>query len=327
MKHILRLALVLALTFTGLWALARQQLLAAAEAFLADQQAQGGGGRVSAGLSPMELDLSLTDLVLIDPATGTRISSPEIAVAALSYQPWQISAHSASAQIQAAQRITWTADQARTELLITPSLDLALQQIRVDGKGWHFASDGGWAIGFKDVSATVNRLAAVNSYSLEGRIDQLAPDPAFSRALSPIGLDSPAKELTVDAVLVFDRPIDRHLGSGGPELTAIHLGSVRLIWGEMALLATGKLTADAEGLAEGDITLDIVRPKEFLALAVAMGVLSAEQAGLLQKGLTAYADPLRPDAARVPFTLTGGLIKLGPFPIGPALRLNGFQRQ
>jgi hypothetical protein len=319
---------VMGLGFTGLWALARHQMLAAANGFVAEQAALGGGGRVSAGLSPAHLDLTIQDLAIPDPDTGSRLEVPSLHLSVPSWKPWHLTAASATARWQGREALTMAANVAVATLVINPDPALSLDEIRLTGRGWRVRADRGWTLELDNLTAGLRQdPAAAARYHLQADLVNLIPDPALSADLAPFGLAGPVESLSLDARLTFAAPIDRHLGPDGPQLTAIDLTSAGLTWGASVLAASGQVSADPDGLAQGQITLDITRPQDLIAAARAMGLLSADQAGLVEKGLSAYADPNRPDAVKMTFKLAGGLVKLGPFPLGPAPRLNRLQRQ
>ncbi|MCJ8138718.1 DUF2125 domain-containing protein [Falsirhodobacter halotolerans] len=96
----------------------------------------------------------------------------------------------------------------------------------------------------------------------------------------------------------------------------IEAGELRL--GDMAVQISGDLVSDGRGFAAGDLTLRMENWPAALKLAVDTGVLPAGQARTLEGGFRLMAGG--GDALNVPLSLDGGMIRLGPLPLGPAPR-------
>lgn len=321
MKRIFWLALILGLGITGFWALVRHQMLVVSQNFLSEQKKFGGGGRVSAGGFPGQFEVTFQDLVIIDPSTGTQLESPWFRLTAPTWKPWHLVATGSTARLLGRESVALDAGLAVVEVALTPDTSLSLNEIWITGRHWRAVSDRGWVVQLDNLDAAAQQVDLAR-YHLQVAVVNLIPDPAISATLFEIGLAGPIESLSVDAHLTFAAPIDRHLGAEGPQLTDIDLKNASLNWGASALAASGQLTTGPDGFASGQVTLDITRPQDLIAAAQAVGLMTKDQAGFLEKGLTVYADPGRADTVKLTFTFAEGQVKLGPFPLGLAPRLN-----
>ena len=93
--------------------------------------------------------------------------------------------------------------------------------------------------------------------------------------------------------------------------------------GGLELSLEGALTADEEGLAEGELDLSATNWRDMLAAAVASGAVNRRLADALEAGLGFVAGLSgSDDRLDVSVTFAGGFARIGPVPIGPAPRMN-----
>lgn len=328
MKRILRLVVVLGLVFLGLWTLARHQLARTADQFLAGQVALGGRGTASAGTYPGQLDLTLQDLVLVDPNSGDRLESPSVQVSAPSWKPWQLTLTTRSLALVGARRLALDAGQAQFDLLIAPGPDLALNSAQILGQHLRLTMEDLWEIGLARLDARlVQQLDRPQTYQLQIDADTLTPAAAISADLAAIGMDGPIQSVTMAGLLTFAAPLDRYMDETGPRLTAIDWADSRLQWGKAQIVTSGRIIADPQGLAAGAVTVEVTHWRDLMAVTVALGLLSPDKAGIVQKGLVQMADPADPNVVKLTFKAKDGEVRLGPFSIGPAPRLHDPYRQ
>lgn len=124
--------------------------------------------------------------------------------------------------------------------------------------------------------------------------------------------------------LVLDRPWDRRiLLDGYPNLRGIDLRELRLEVGTSALLASGQLVVEANGLLSGTLSVSVDQWRPLLALARDQGFVEPGLEAFLQAALDglAMADG-NPDTIAVPFVLREGLVSFGALTLGmvPAAR-------
>lgn len=126
------------------------------------------------------------------------------------------------------------------------------------------------------------------------------------------------------AQITFDDPIDRAaLEEQRPQPSAILIDRLDAKWGDMRLLALGEMTRDANGYAEGKITIKAENWQHMLDLAVAGGLLPEQlrpQAESLIASVAAGTG--QTNTLDVTLTFADGLTRLGFIPIGRALRMS-----
>lgn len=160
--------------------------------------------------------------------------------------------------------------------------DLRIAGDRTGGRTHRVTADaGGLAVESGDVRLADGRLHLIADVTLAEVADGLA-----------------------DAVAV---PVD-----------GLRIEAAELRMGDMAVQVTGDLVSDGRGFAAGDLTLRMENWPAALQLAVDTGLMPAGQARTLEGGFRMLARG--GDALDVPLTLEGGMIRLGPLPVGPAPR-------
>lgn len=222
------------------------------------------------------------------------------------------------------QTVVITAADLVARLHLKPGLALALDRMEVTSDAWKI--DGGLG---PVASAQSLRLAMVQAEQPETY--QVAVDAAGftpgARLRRIIGSDSTLPKtfetLTLDMKVTFDRVWDRAaLEQRRPQPVEIDLKLANLRWGALRLMATGKVTVDANGIPTGAIVVKAENWREMLAMAQTSGAIAPQAAQAAEKGLKLLASlGGNRNALDVQFNLADGFIALGPFPIGPAPRL------
>lgn len=316
--------LVLAL-YSGLWLMARREVEAGLDGWRASEAAAGRQadlGAAAVGGFPGRVDLTLTDLDWADPASGTRWRAPVVQVTSMAWKPWHLIAALSPGQsfVVAGQTLTLEGEAMRGSVELTPGMDLALDQARVEGRALRLVSDAGWQATLDEAfAASATDPSRKNSHRIglnarEGALGGLAADLA-----GQAGLPARIEGLRLDAVAEFAAPLDRHAGDRPPALLALDLSDLSLRWGGLTITARGRLAPDAAGLAAGRVDLQIRGWRHLLALARAAGALTPDQATVLGRGLATLAEE-KGDPELLPLVLTAedGQMSLGPLPLGPA---------
>ncbi len=325
MRRLLWAVLVAAGLWGGYWFVGATALERAVRGWLASAPpgVQAAGADV-AGF-PNRFDLTLTGLVVGTPGEVVW-QAPFVQVFALSYKPWHL-----IAAFPTEQRLTLpdgtvlvaTADKLQASLIVTPSRAVALDRIVVIGAGLGLRAEGlpGVAVGSLRL-ATRRDGARTNTHEIGLDVTGLRPDPGL--LVAPVDRPLPEGDATLrlDAFIGFSAPLDRYAGDTQPRPVMIEVKEARFVWGDLVAEATGQITADADGLAAGQIDLGLTGWDSAIALAVATGVLRPEIAPTwaeLARRL-AEASP-KPGRITLPLVFAGGQMRLGPLPLGPAPRL------
>lgn len=124
--------------------------------------------------------------------------------------------------------------------------------------------------------------------------------------LTAPGLPAPLPLLRLDARVLLGAPLDRTL-AGPPRLLSLDIREARIQPGAASLTASGHLTADAEGMLEGELRLVIDDWRAMLDLAGQAGLADGTSRQLLENALAAMADP--EGRIELPVTLADGWVR------------------
>lgn len=142
--------------------------------------------------------------------------------------------------------------------------------------------------------------------------------------------------------LWLDRAPARGGSAEAPRLVGLRADGVELRLDDLTARLRGRVVADAEGVAQGEVTIDTADAQGFLSRAADLGLLPRMTVPLLTAALgglsggvsgpaatAAEAPATRPQAAlpppqdgalRIPIAFRDGRTWLGPLPVGPAPR-------
>ena len=324
---------VLALLWAGWWVVGSRLHTAALQEWLADRRAAGWVAEAdpfaTAGF-PNRFDTRIETLRLANPAAGWAWETPFIDILMLAWQPNAAVVALPPGQIVAVpgERARVDASPLRASIRFGPAVSLPLEAFSAEAGAVRVSGDAGWQAEAETLAIHLRRLAPgsgpANSYAAfaEARSVRL-PDPL--RALvDPAGVLAPvADDLVIDARAALDRPLDRRsVETVPPGIETLSLEKLSLRWGTLALEASGSLTADAAGLAEGRLDLRAENWRALLEALVRGRVLSRDIAGALEFAL-GFLERSRDGRSviEVPLTMAGGAARLGPVVIGSAPRL------
>jgi hypothetical protein len=318
--------------WTGWWFLGVAAHDAALNGWLADRRAEGWQAE-AADLTtrgfPNRFDTRLTDLRLADPEVGWAWDAPFVDILMLSYQPNAAVIALPPEQTLAAPgaKATLASELLRGSIRFVPGPSLALGRLSVEGRGLALTGPG-WTAGAARIDAHLRQAEAgtapENGYDVYLGAENVAL-PAFVRdRLDPAGgLPETAQTLRVDARAAFDRPLDRFaVEDAPPQPVAISLTAFEAVWGALALKASGRVRADAQGYAEGTLDVRAENWREMLDLAVRSGAVGRDMAGLIEQGLGLLAALSGGgDAIEAPVRFENGRAWIGPIPLGAAPRM------
>lgn len=340
MRRLLGLFLVLVALWCGWWFLGRSVILREAEALIADQRAAGAEISYSEfGLKGFasRFDLTARDLRYRDPSGRFGFEGPVVWLYAMSWKPWHVILGLPERQklFLDGEVLELEGRALQASLRAAPSLDLPLSEARVSGEAVTLrgASVGllqaaGISLGLREASGLTD--APGHAYQLGLNAGGLRPDPALTAAIAAVILpDAPEEPLPaeitqahLDLILSLTAPLDRHAGQSEPQISALDLRDLSLIWGAMEISAKGTLLPDAQGYASGRIEVTAKNWQYLPVLMVASGRVEPRMAPLLQNMLRALArDAGTPDQITVPLVLKDGWMNFGPLPLAEAPKL------
>lgn len=324
-RYLLWLVLVLGLLWGGYWFVGSRAVAQGARDWFAAQKARGlvaeNSGISVAGFAD-RFDLTVSDVHLADPASGWGWQAPFAQVLSMTWKPWHLIAalpHDQEITVPGGQKVALGSSRLMASLLVSPTPALPLNRAVIEGEGLKLASDAGWTL---TVDKTV--LAAEH---LDSPANSVRLGADLTRVTLPASLAVPAElgpvlaSLHLDAAVTLNQPIDRNLDR--PEVQDVTLTLAQAVWGPLQLSASGHVAPDADGLAEGKIDLDLKGWQSLPDLAVALGLVPAENKVTLQRVLEFLAKTgPDPEVLHLPVTFKSGAMALGPVQIGPAPRLN-----
>ena len=311
-------ALVVVAVLAGLgWgagAFALRQGAGAAVQMLADQ-GRGGAGAVTVAGFPARFSVTLQNPRLHQGLIAwqgdwVRLSAP-------AYAPWQLRLDLSAAQSLRLGFINYLlrGDDMQAALALRPDPALALQTASLVAGAMAAVVDGGGAA-FSTESLELKLAATGEGAAGYAVSTALTGFTLPALLLAPYGLEPRAELLEVEARAQLSAPLDRHASANPPRLLALELASARLLWGAADLRAEGALRADANGRAEGQITLTSPNWREVLALALALRMAQPPYAAAVAEQLAPLASA--DGALSVALAFREGQAWLGPVLLGPA---------
>ena len=337
MRKLMFLIVVLVALWSGYWFVGSNAVRDGVNGWFADAAAQGlvaeNTGVTVEGF-PNRFDLTVEGLHIADPKADVGWTAPFVQVFAMTWKPWHIIAAFPPEQQVAVQDdvVTVTSQDLKASLRAKPSTDLPLAEVRLAGTSLALASQQGWTLGLGEFTLGLRAEPALGNagYELGFDLAPLTPDPGFVARVKAVTItDLPPSDLpdTVESLwgsiyLTFSAPLDRHAGEAKPYLTRIEVNQLNFAWGQLAATAKGLVEADDQGLAAGEITVEITNWDRLPAILVAAGVVKPEMAPTIARGMQALAAQ-SPDLSVLSLTLklAEGQMSFGPFPLGPAPRM------
>lgn len=323
MRALIAVIVVAFAAWSGWWYVASRAALSGAEAAFAGLTAQGwkaGNDGISVRGYPNRVDLTIAEPALATPDQSWGWQADFAQLFALSYRPWHL-----IAALPPRQTLTTPfgpadleADKLQASLVVKPASNTPLERLQIAGEGLSLRGTSPWAA--ESLSLALHASAAeVNAYDLGLTLRELAPDPRLV-ALVPHGLLPERLPIVhLDATLGLTAPLDRHLAESRPQITHINLRELRGEWGPVKLHLSGRLTADAEGFAEGKLDLRIEGAATLLEFLGSGGVLAEKDMRNLSLVISAMSRGA--DSLTLPVNFARGSMALAVFPLGEAPRL------
>jgi len=329
MRKLIWVVAVVAALYAGFWFVMSHYLRQGAEAAVAQMRASGRGDAAGVSLAgfPSRLDLTIDRPVLRSDDGRDGWSADFLQIFALVYKPTNVIAvfpHDQTVTL-GGRPFRLTTNDMRASASFEPNQTLALDHSTADLKGMAFAPEGEPGIAADRVLLSTRQKGGAAVHEVNLGIDGLRLDPALKAKIDPQNTFPPqADPLKVDAVLTFDRPLDRQAGQVPPRLTGISDLKGDFAWGPVSFTLSGQMTVGADGMAEGKVDLSARRWRELFDLLVKAGVIPAKNAPTVQRLLESLAAQSgQPDTLALPLTLSGGFVRFGPLPLAPLPRFGG----
>lgn len=326
MRKIVWSVAILALLWLGYWLAGYLLIRTAARSVLAEQVSAGTlepGAEATAGGFPGAFALDLANLraQAADGAQGW--DAPEVQLHVPAWAPWsaELDLKGHLRVTDALQEITLTGEGVETGLAASPRTSLPLASWYAEGAELLLSSTLGWSLTAAELRLVATRAEDDDSaYVLTGLLRGLSPDPAFLAQLAgQSALPDVLGDITLAGRVELTAPLDRMALIRSPGVKRVLLDGFRAEWGPVVAEASGEVTAEASGLAEGRIMIRIANWRELLPALRAGGAVTDEFAPTAERLLEALAAASGdPDVLDMPLTFAEGFMSLGPFPLGPA---------
>lgn len=327
MRKLLWLLVLIPALWAGYWFVAAQGIERGLAAWLDARRSEGWQAEAATIRThgfPMAFETTVSDLALVDPATGLGWSAPGFEFAAKAHAPTRVEAVWPKHQrlLTPFEKIDVTADEMRASLGLEPGTDLALDTADLKLGGLSLESSAGWTAGLDAGSLVTRRRAETPlAHDIRFSAEGLRPARFVLAALDPTGgLPEVIRSMELDLRATFDAPWDRHaIEDRRPQPTRLDIGRLSAVWGDMQIEAAGALDVNEDGFPEGAVTVRAVNWREMLRVARAGGWLPKELLPAVERGLEFLAALSgNPETIDAPLTFSGGAVRIGPVPLGPA---------
>ena len=332
LKLLTGLAVVAALGWVAWWFIGARTQEAALAGWFRDRAAEGWQAEfaelVVTGF-PDRFVRRIEAPALADPEAGWAWSAPELVFDSPAVDPTRVEVRFPPEQVFAlpGERARIQSETMKALLALSPGVDLRLIEGSATLRALAVEGQAGWRARAGAIDLALIRRDGTgdpqNTHEL--RLDATAVElpKALVARIDPSGLLDPRVEaLRLDALVLPDRPLDRHVIEDGQfGLRTLVLRRAALEWDGMGLEARGRLDADAEGRAEGKIDLSLRDWRRLLALSKSSGALGDGIADAVGAALELVALLNRSETLDVTLRFEGGAMRVGPIPVGEAPRL------
>ena len=247
MRRLIWAVLAVSGLWGGYWFVGSTALERAARGWLAAAAPGVTATAVDVAGFPNRFDLTLTDL-RVGKAGEVVWHAPFLQLLMLSYKPWHLIAAFPPGQtvtLADGTVLAVTADKLHASLVVTPTRAVALDRIVVAGDGLGVAVDGAPGLSLDSLRfATRLDPARVDTHEIGLDLNGLRPAAAVLTALPDRPLPKGDASVHVDAFLGFSAPLDRFAGATQPVPVLIEVHEARLVWDDIEIGATGRLTPD-----------------------------------------------------------------------------------
>ena len=317
------------LAWCGWWWVASTGLRSGIATWIDARTAEGWQaevGHIAGGGFPTAVQAGLVDLALADPQAGLAVRTDRLDISAPAWWPGDVTVALDDDPITIASplgRSTLTMENGVVALELHPGTALELESLGWTSGPWQVSDAAGAQALAQNLTLTMTQTQGA-AYAFRARADGFAPgEPTRARLRLPDNFPRAFDSLQLRADVTFDTAWDqRALDTARPQPRSIDLHLVEARWGELRLKMAADLVVDAQGVPEGEMTIQAENWRSMLDLAESAGVLPNGLRRQAENILQALAGASGSDASLdVDLGLRNGAIYLGFIPIGPAPRL------
>ena len=330
MRKLILLVVVAASLYAGYWFVGRGQVQAGLIGAIADINASGTQltySTLNTRGFPSRFDTTITDLAFNDPVSRIRWDAPFFQIFALSYRPNEVIAVFANEQVVTVdgEPFTLFTNDMRASGKVRANTALSFVNTTVTMDNPRLRTSEGAELAMASLLAAT-RLTPDSTQTYDVFMDarSVVLPEAIRSLIDPANAQPPLiQSLRFDTAVGLNAPIALNSqGTTAPRIETVTIKEIAASWGDMSVSVIGDLAADAAGFAEGSVTLSARNWQQALDLAVAGGLLDDGVRLTYATMATALDEtPHITDTLTVTVMLSGGQMRLGPIPIGPAPRL------
>ena len=321
LRRLILAVLVAGLIWCGYWFVAAHYLRQAIDTWFTEAPSRGMQAEQSAialrGF-PNRFDVTIDNIRLADQEGRYAWQAPFVEAFALSYKPWHVIAAFAPEQSLTLPmgQFDLLSEQMRGSMVVAPLGAHELQRLRVEGKTLQLGRDArsvqvaGLDLAFEQGSQDPN------VYRIGARLSDVMVAAEF---FGGSGAAQHIPEITLDANASFSAPIGFAATEAQPTLDALLVQDLRIDWQGSSLRLSGNLVADANGQAEGSLTLSVDKWREGLDKLVEANFISSRTRKSIEQGLTLMAGTgAGRDQIELPITMAKGQVRAGFLGLGAA---------
>ena len=328
MRILLTLIVIGAAAWSGYWVIGQTGVTKGFETWFDARRGEGWVAEYTALETqgfPNRFDTSFTDVALADPDTGLAWEAPFFQILALSYKPNHVIAVWPEDQLIATplEKYRVESQDMRASIVTGADIRLPLERTTLTAEKLAITPQSeDQPTRIEALRLAAERKATSNAtYRMGFAADGLSPALDWRVRLDPAGkLPERFDALQTDITVEFDKPWDRsaiEVARPQPKRIDIRLAEAR--WGRLELQAAGDVTVDRDGFPDGEIVIKARNWRDILEMAVASGTLNEGFAETLEDALSLVSQMAgNPQTLDVPLRFSGGKVRLGPVPIGPA---------
>jgi len=330
MRGLIRVAIVIAVIWSGYWFIAGYGLRNAITSWFATQQEHGWQADFSdvetAGY-PLRHTTRLNNPALADPRTGTAWSADWVEFQSPAIWPGRQVLRFADTPQRLSyfdQTVTVSARDLLAQLELQPGVALVLEKMALTAGPWSIADRAETLAGGDTLSLVMEQTADPEAYAISAKIDGFTPgDDLRDLMRSAATLPQAFETLELDMTATFDKAWDRSaLEQSRPQPVRIDLRLAEMKWGALRLFAAGELDVDPQGIPTGEIAIKAENWRDMIAMANAAGALPDQAVDPVTRALNFMAGLSgNPNALDLQLNFRDGFVALGPLPLGPAPRL------
>ncbi len=328
MRKIVWILIFLIVAFAIYWFTTARILTSGTEAWLDQRRAEGWAADATVGTTgfPFNFQTRLAELRIADPETNAAAVLPSLDIIVPAFTPNRaaVSLPPSFDLLAPDAKVRVNSDMLSADMHLAARTSLALKTTGIRISNLSAIGPDGWEMALEDGTLRIDLADAANAtYDVSFAGTHFEPGRALKAIIDRDNVLPDAFErASLEAAISFDRPWDRMaLERARPQPTRFDITLAEAKWGELELKLAGAFDVDANGVPEGKVTVKAVNWRDMIQLGVANGVVPADIAQTAESmlsGLARASGP--PNTLDVPLTLSGGFVRFGFIPLGPAPR-------